>query len=123
MEQENQKPLTLNELIKYNQEVLFSALEERFLTKAEFRIFKKEFNDFKNEVSGFKQEFKDFKNESLTNQDATLKKLDILLEEKEMRQYQEQKHKKLWSIIIRALKEHRILSPQDLEQIAHLEIF
>lgn len=109
MEKENQKPLTLDQLVEYNQKALFSFLEERFLTTKEFRIFRKEFEDFKNE--------------SLTNQDATLKKLDILLEEKDIRQYQEEKHKKLWAIIIKALKEHRILSPQDLEQIARLEIF
>lgn len=116
MEKENQKPLTLNDLIEYNQKVLFPALEERLVAKPEFNSLRKEFKELKNE-------FNKFRDESLTNQDATLKKLDILLEEKEIREYQEVKHKRLWSIIIRALKEHRILSPQDLEEIAHLEIF
>ena len=60
-----QKPLTLDGLATYNQEVLFPAMEERFVTKTEFK--------------GLKTEFKNFKNESLTNQDAMLKKLDILL--------------------------------------------
>jgi hypothetical protein len=104
-----QKPLTLDGLATYNQEVLFPALEERFVTKKEF--------------NGFKKEFKDFKNESLTNQDAMLKKLDILLTEKKVREYQEEKEKKLWAIIIKSLKEHRILSPEELEEIAKLEIF
>jgi len=104
-----QKSLTLDELTTYNQEVLFPALEERFVTKKEFR--------------SFKNEFKFFKNESLTNQDAMLKKLDILLTEKKVREYQEEKEKKLWAIIIKSLKEHRILSPKELEEIAKLEIF
>jgi hypothetical protein len=104
-----QKPLTLDELASYNQEVLFPAMEARFVTKTEFKALK--------------TEFKDFKNESLTNQDKMLKKLDILLTEKKVREYQEEKQKKLWAIIIKALKEHRILSPQELEEIARLEIF
>jgi len=97
-----QKPLTLDTLASYNQMVLFPALEERFVTKKEFR---------------------NFKDKSLTNQDVMLKKLDILLTEKKIREYQEQKEKKLWAIIIKALKEHRILSSQELEEIASLEIF
>lgn len=105
----NQRPLTLKELINYNQEVLFPFLEERFVTKKEFE--------------NFKREFENFKNETLTGQDKILKKLDILLVEKEVREYQEKKYKKLWNIIIKALKEHRILSPKDLEEIARLEIF
>lgn len=67
-----QKPLTLETLAKYNQEVLFPALEECFVTK---------------------NEFNSFKNESLTNQDAMLKKLDILLTEKKVKEYQEEKEK------------------------------
>ena len=67
-----QKPLTLDALATYNQEVLFPAMEERFVTK---------------------KEFKSFKNETLTNQDAMLKKLDILLTEKKVREYQENKEK------------------------------
>lgn len=98
----NQKPLTLETLATYNQEVLFPALEERLVAK-------KEFDGFKNKV--------------LTNQDKMLKKLDTLLTETKVREHQERKEKKLWAIIIKALKEHQILSSQDLEAIAQLEIF
>jgi len=68
------KPLTLAELTNYNQRVLFPAMEERFVTKNEFK--------------GLKDEFNEFKNESLTNQDAILKKLDTLLKEKTVLYYQ-----------------------------------
>lgn len=98
----NHKPLTLEILTDYNQKVLFPALEAGF-------VIKKEFNDFKNK--------------SLTNQDKMLKKLDLLLTEKKVREYQEEKEKKLWAIIIRSLKEHRILSSKELEEIAKLEVF
>ena len=64
-----------------------------------------------------------FKNKTLTNQDKMIKKLDILLTEKKVREYQEEKEKRLWAIIIKALKEHRILSSKELEEIAQLEIF
>ena len=105
----NQKPLTLDALATYNQEVLLPAMDERFVTK-------KEFKDFKNE-------FKDFKNETLTGQDEILKKLDIILDEKTIKEYQEQKQKKLWAIIIKSLKKHNILTPKELADIAQLEIF
>lgn len=84
-------------------------MDERFVTKKEFK--------------DFKGEFKNFKNETLTGQNKILKKLDILLTEKEVREYQEKKEKKMWVIIIKALKEHNILSPKELEDIARLEIF
>jgi len=108
----NQKPLTLDELIEYNQKVLLPFLEEHFASK-EFLI--------ENFVT--KKEFEEFKNETLTNFDAIQKKLDVLLTEKTIREYRERKEKKLWQIIIKALKEHRILSQKELEEIAKLEIF
>jgi len=104
---EKQEPLTLDGLIKYNQDVLFPYLEETFAGK-------KEFNEFKNEMTGFK-------NESLTNQDAILKKLDILLDEKEVKEFQEKKQKKILAIHNESLKRHQILSPEESAQIAKLE--
>lgn len=98
----SQKFLTLNDLVKYNQEVLFPAFGEMFLNKAEF---------------------KEFKEENFKNQDSIIKKLDTLLDEKKVREYQEEKHKKFWEIIIKSLKEHRILSEKDLEEISVLKIF
>ncbi|MEK7160669.1 MAG: hypothetical protein AAB724_01430 [Patescibacteria group bacterium] len=97
-----QKPLTLEILADYNQKVFFPALDEHFTTK-------KEFNEFKDKV--------------LTNEDKMLKKLDTLLTEKEVREYREEKENKLWAIIIKSLKEHRILSSDELDQIARLQIF
>ena len=108
----NQKPLTLDELIEYNQKVLFPFLEEHFASK-----------EFLKENFVTKKEFQEFKNETLTNLDVIQKKLDVLLTEKTIREYRERKEKKLWQIIIKALKEHRILSQKELEEIAKLEIF
>ncbi|MBL7156060.1 MAG: hypothetical protein ISS87_00450 [Candidatus Pacebacteria bacterium] len=105
----NEKPLTLNALVAYNQEVLFPTMKELFVTKKEFK--------------SFKNEFKDFKDENLKGQDKILKKLEILLDEKKIREYQENKQKEMWAIIIKALKEHKILSPEELADIAQLEIF
>jgi hypothetical protein len=90
------------ELIEYNQKVLLPFLEEHFVTK---------------------KEFQEFKNQVFINFDAIQKKLDVLLTEKTIREYRERKEKKLWQIIIKALKEHRILSQKELEEIAKLEIF
>lgn len=68
------QPLTRESLATYNQEVLVPPLE-KILTP--------------------KQEFSNFRNRTLTNQDKMLKKLDILLTEKKVREYQEEKEKKL----------------------------
>ncbi len=120
MENNEEKPLTLNQLVEYNQTVLFPAMEERFLTKKEFNSFN---IDITEKFAKITEEFSGFKNEVLNNEDDIIKKLDILLDEKEVREYQETKHKKLWAIMIRALKEHQILSPKELEEINSLEIF
>ena len=137
MEQENQKPLTLDDLAKYNQEVLIPAMEEVFVTKKEFSGLGKKVDRIDNKVDALdnkvdgleskldnlESEFQNFKNESLTNQDAILKKLDTLMTEKTVREYQEQKTKKLWAVVIKALREHNILSQKDMQRIAQLEIF
>ena len=138
MEQEtNQKPLTLNDLAKYNQEVLIPAMEEVFVTKKEFSGLDNKVDALDNKVdaldnkvdalesklNNLESEFQNFKNESLTNQDAILKKLDTLMTEKTVREYQEQKEKKLWAVVLKALKEHDILSQKDMQRIAQLEIF
>lgn len=96
------KPLTLEALASYDQKVLLPALDERFATK---------------------REFNDFENRSLNNQDAMLKKLDTLLAEKKIGEHQKEKEKKLLAIIIRSLKEHRILSSNELEEISKLGVF
>lgn len=98
----NQKPLTLDDLAKYSHEILFPAMEERFATK---------------------KELKNFEDKTLTSLDSLLNKMDILLTEKEVREYQEEKQKKLFAILIKSLKDHSILSPKELKQIAQLEIF
>jgi len=98
----NQAPLTLEGLASYNQEVLFPFLKDNFASK---------------------KELTEFKNETITNFDRVEKKLDILLDEKEARQYQDEKQRKLWLVIIKALKKHNILSSEELEKISRLEIF
>jgi hypothetical protein len=98
----NHNPLTLAQLAQYNQEVLFPYLKENFISK---------------------KEFAGFKDKTTTSLDKILKKLDILLTEKGVAKYQEEKQKKLWAIIIKSLNEHQILSPREMAQIAALEIF
>ena len=96
------EPLTLKMFADYNQKVLLPALEEKFVAK---------------------EEFNNFKDRSLTNQDAILKDLSILLAEKEVGEYQKEKERKMWIIIINSLKEHHILSSREMEKIATLDVF
>ncbi len=61
------KPLTLEELMNYNDKVFIPALEERFVSK---------------------KEFQDFQDKNFKILDAILKKSDILIKEKEIKQFQ-----------------------------------
>lgn len=51
------------------------------------------------------------------------RKIDALLDESIVRENQWQKEKKLWMVVLKALREHNILSQQDMQKIAQLEIF
>ncbi|NCF75409.1 MAG: hypothetical protein GWO87_02910 [Xanthomonadaceae bacterium] len=125
----NNKPLTLEELIKYNQEVFLPALENHFATKKEFNglkiefnNLKLEFNDLRDEFYEFKNEFKEFKEASLRNQDAILKKIDILIQEKTVIDYQKKKERKMFEIIIGALEKKNILNNKQIKEIEKLGI-
>jgi len=119
MENENQKPLTLEQLANYNREVLLPAIDSKInnlSTRDEFfRLEKK--------VDSLENGFKEFKNESLTNQDKMLKKLDTLIQENEVRNYQEKKQKEFFAIMINAMKNHNILSQEEIQKISQLNIF
>ena len=91
--------------------------------KTDVAILKVDSAESKANAINLREEFNDFKNSSLTNQDAILKSQGILLDEKEVREYQKEKEKKLWTIIINSLKEHRILSSKEIEKIAMLDVF
>jgi hypothetical protein len=105
----DQKPLTLEKLADYNEKILIPSLEEIFVTKDEF--------------GNFKDEFGNFKDETQKNFDKIFQKLDTLLDEKTVREHQEEKQKKLWVIVLKALKDHRILTAKELGLIAKLEVF
>lgn len=154
----SKKPFSLEDLVKYNERVLFPALEARFVTKDEFNEFKKEmyefkkemvgFKDemytfkeemtefkqemhgfkeemyeFKNEMHGFKEEFQSFKDQAMTYFDDILKKLDILIEEKAVSDYQWEKAKQLLMFLVKKMKDHDILSEKDLAMIKSMEVF
>jgi hypothetical protein len=70
-----------------------------------------------------KAEFIEFKDAVLSNQDKMLKNLDILMTEKTVSYYQKKKERKLWAIMIDAMREHKILSPKQLKEIKELEVF
>ena len=94
----NDKPLT----VKHIYEVLIPEMEKVFVTK---------------------DEFTKFKDKSLTNQDRMLKDLKTLMIEKTVGYHQKEKERKLWALMIDAMREHRILSPEQLKQIKELEVF
>lgn len=97
-EDNKEKPLTVQDIY----ETLIPAMKEVFYTR---------------------QEFSEFKNKVLSGQDKILKDLEILMTEKEMGYYQKQKERKLWQIMIEAMRKNNILSAEQIEEINGLEVF
>ena len=97
-----EKPLTLTELVNYGHEVLFPYMDETFVKK---------------------NEFLEFKDKTLTGIDNINGKLDILLTEKDVKHYQDKKHKKISEIHNETLERNKLLLPQEANQIAKLEFF
>jgi len=120
---EKETPLTLQELADYSQEILFPAMEERFATKSDLNDLRGDMNGLKGKLNTLKVEFKGFRDETLSGHDQILKKLDILLTEKEVGEYQKTKERKMWLIMIGAMKRSSILTPKELQIITQLEIF
>jgi len=141
--EDNNKPLTIKDI----QEVLIPAMEAVFATKDDLENFatKDDLENFatkddleplatkddlepfatKDDLENFvtKDEFNYFKDQSLTNQDKIIKTLDTLVIEKKVADYRRGKEQQLWVIIIGALKEHRILSYDNLKKIEELQLF
>ena len=132
-----ENPLTLNELAKYNKDILFPFMQENFVTKREFESFvdivatKEQLNalienvatkdDLKNYAT--KDDVTEFKDEILTGQDKILEKLDILLGEKPMKDAQDKRKQKVLEIHNGALKRNKILSPEEALQIDQMGAF
>lgn len=132
-----ENPLTLNELAKYNKDILFPFMTENFVTKKEFESFvdivatKEQLNalienvatkdDLKNYAT--KDDVTEFKDEILTGQDKILEKLDILLGEKPMRDVQDKRKQKVLEIHNGALKRNKILSDVEVLQIDQMGAF
>jgi len=104
MENETQKALTLEQLIKYNQEVFLPALKSRLDKLVE----KKDFNDRLDKIDN--------------SIDYLINQVDKLIQENEIRNYQERKQKEFFAILVKSLKDHNILSDESLEKISKLEI-
>ncbi len=102
MPEENQKPLTYSQLVEYTEKLLIPQLEEKLVNE-------REFNEFKDKM------YRDV--------DSLITKVDKLIQENKIRNYQEKKEKEFFAILVKSLKEHSILSQEELEQIARLEIF
>ncbi len=109
MTDKNEKPLTLKELIKYGQEVLFPYMEGTFATKKEFGEFKDEMVEFKEEMTKF--------------EDKALKELGTLTQEKTVGDEQNKRQKKVLEIHNKALRSKGILSKGQAVEIDKLRIF
>jgi mevalonate kinase len=97
-----EKPLTFSQLVEYTEKSLVPQLEEKLVNK-------REFNEFKDKI------YKDI--------DSLIVKADKLIQENEIRNYQERKQKEFFAILVKSLKEHNILSKEQLEKIAKLDMF
>ena len=98
---DKEKPLTLEALANYNQEILFPFMKETFVTKNEF-------NEFKDNVVKF--------------QDKTSKDLEALKQEKTMGEEQDRRKKRIFEIHNNALKRGEILSTEEIVEIEKLNV-
>jgi len=89
MENEKQNPLTLEQLAKYNHEVLFPYMESRFATKDEFANFKDE----------YKKDFSDLQK----SVDAYAVKADKYLQETTMLGHQNSRYEKWFHLLAEKL--------------------
>ena len=97
---------------------------KRLATKDDFVSLKIELKqDNANLRNEFKKEIQEKFDKMMTNEDKILKDLEILMTEKTVGYYQKKKERELWQMIIDALREHKILSPEQVEKINALEIF
>ncbi|MEK7172874.1 MAG: hypothetical protein AAB723_03140 [Patescibacteria group bacterium] len=136
-ENNGEKPMTVKDF----QEVIIPAMEGVFATKKDLENFatKKDLENFATkkdlEIVRFslqadmkenfvnKAEFAQFRNESFNFFDKIVKDLDILMTEQKMGYYQKQKERSLWTIMIEAMKEHQILSNEQVQKIKELGVF
>lgn|GEM_PF-1654829 len=108
-----EKPLTLTDLVNYNQEVLFPYLGENFITK---KYLDKKLDEKLDKKL-------DEKLGALTKLDDIVGKLDKLIEEKEVGKYQDKKQKTILEIHNKSLERGKVLTPAESSQIAKLEFF
>ncbi len=97
-----EKSSIFDSLVEYGQKILLPEMKSTFVTKIDFSKFK---------------------DETLIGQDKIIKKLDILLTEKDIGVYKGQKEKKLWAIVIDALRKGNLLDNKDLDKIHQLDFF
>jgi len=97
-----ERPLTLNQLAEYNQEVLFPFMKENF-------VGKKEFKKFKNDMTSFK--------------DQALKGLGDFKQEKTIGDEQDKRRTEILKIHNEALKRNKILTQAEAERIARSSAF
>ena len=102
MAEKKENPLTLKELAKYNQEVLFPYFHKTFVKK---------------------KDFDNFKNKSLSKLDKILEGVVPLKREKVMKDLQDKNQKKALEIHNSALKKSKILTEQEVSEINNLRVF
>lgn len=88
------------------------------LIKAQEPVFatKKDMQDIKDDIF-------EFKSEILTGQDQILKELKTLTQEKTFGDEQDKKQKKVLEIHNNALKKNKILSEEEMVEVAKLQVF
>ncbi len=126
MEKEKSKQLTIDGLIKYNQEVLITVFENRVCgidKKLDGLDRKLDGLDrkFNIKIDSFKKEFVNFKKETLTTLDKVLNKLDILIDEKDVGKHQDKRKKKFYGYVVKHMETGET-SKEELAEIAKLNV-
>ncbi len=121
------KKLTINDLARMVQKGFNETDEkiDKLATKEELKSLatKEELKSLatKNELKSLENKFDNFKSETLTNFDNVLNKLDILIEDKDIRNYQDEQKKKFYGIVVNHMETGKT-TPEQLEEISKLNV-
>ncbi len=120
------KKITIDDLARMVQKG-FSGTDEKIgklATKNDLKslITKNELKSLENKFECLENKFDDFKGETLTNFDKVLNKLDILIEDKDIRNYQDEQRKKFFGIVVDHLEIGKT-TPEQLKEISKLNVF
>lgn len=118
-----EKPLTLSALISYNEKVLLPSIDKRFeIQDRKIENNSKRMDGLEQRMDKIEIKLEKYREDMMLSFDHVFKKLDILIGEKEVQDYQHGKEKRLWRIMVDSLDRNKLLTKKQQKEIKGLEV-